>query len=253
MANVSNIDPNFWKTVKIKELPIKTELTDDSVLLIQDDQDTKQMNVNLFFQAINDAANDLFNMMREKIIEINGILEDIKAKDEQYAINEAERQGNENKRIEDEQERRAQFDEWIRIWDTIWTPFYNKTVERENERISNEEYRVEEFARWLAMITQWEKDEQSRSEAEKIREQNESTRQQQEQQRQNQFNTKITEVNNKIIEVNNKITEMNQTITSCKNATTECINVTNQLRAMFEIGADVPTSLPNNKLYFQYF
>ena len=50
-----------------------------------------------------------------------------------------------------------------------------------------------------------------------------------------------------------KITEMNQTITSCKNATTECINVTNQLRAMFEIGADVPTSLPNNKLYFQYF
>lgn len=72
-----------------------------------------------------------------------------------------------------------------------------------------------------------------------------------------QMNNKIVEVNNKLKEVDAKVQELtnrvNTAITNCNNATNECIEVTNRLKNMFEIGNQVPVSLPTGKVYFQYF
>lgn len=216
---------NFWDTVKIKELPIKDEIDKQSVLLIEDDQDTKQMKVSLFYDAIERLANEMVKQIRAKLVEVDSFLDAMKLKDQEYAANELVRQKNEARRIQDEQERREQFDEWDRIWSTIWTPFYNATVERENVRIANENYRIQEFTRWTAQITQWEKDETERRRQESIR------------------------INNE----NERISEFNIAIINCRNATTNCVNVTNRLDNMFEIGSAVPSSLPSQKVYFQYF
>ena len=222
---MNNEVQNFWDTVKIKELPVKDEIDKKSVLLIEDDEDTKQMSISKFYDAIERLANDMVKTIRAKLVEVDSFMESMKLKDAEYAANEELRQSNERKRMQDEQERREQFEEWERIWNMQWTPFYNATVERENIRIANEQYRIEEFNRWTAQITQWEKDEAERKRQENIR------------------------INNE----NDRISEFNIAITDCRNATTNCINVTNRLDNMFEIGSSVPSSLPTQKVYFQYF
>ena len=126
MLNRNGESESFWKTIKIKELPVKEEVDRRSVLLIEDDQDTKQMSVDIFYKAIEDAADKMLDMIIAKLLYVESFMEEMRKKDEQYAANEAERQKNEEQRIQDEQERREQFEEWIRIWEEVWTPFITK-------------------------------------------------------------------------------------------------------------------------------
>jgi len=68
MLNRNGESESFWKTIKIKELPVKEEVDRRSVLLIEDDQDTKQMSVDIFYKAIEDAADKMLEMIRAKLV-----------------------------------------------------------------------------------------------------------------------------------------------------------------------------------------
>ena len=285
-----DIDQNFWKTVKIKELPRKTTIDENTYIIVEDNQDTKCMQVGAFFNQIQGMANEMLNQMKAKLVEIDTFFEELKAKDAQYAANEELRQQHEQQRILNETERREQFDEWIRIWDTDWTPFINQTKIDEQIRRDNEAARIEEFNRWTAMINQWEKDESERVKQENIRIANENNRVEEFNTQmqtiadtltdfstrvtqtinncntqiantiadcKSQINTTITNVNNRIDEINAEFNEhmdaVEKATSDCNEATAKCIEVTQILNDMFDIGVSVPSNLKSGKVYFQYF
>ena len=55
------------------------------------------MSVDIFYKAIEDAADKMLEMIRAKLVEVESFMEEMRKKDEQYAANEAERQKNESK------------------------------------------------------------------------------------------------------------------------------------------------------------
>lgn len=237
------VDPEFFKTIRIKELPVKEEVTKDCVILIEDDQDSKQMSIEVFYNAIERIANQMLEELRAKIAEVDAFMERMYLKEEEYAINEDERKKNNLAFIKDEIERRAQFETWERTWDSIWNPYFDECQARENERIENENIRIDnennrttEWSRCTTQITQWEQDEQDRKIAESNREIAEADRE-------SKVNDAITAINDTYLEA----------ISACTTATDKCKEVTNTLSDMFEIGSEVPTDLPENKVYFQYF
>lgn len=239
----SGVDPNFFKTTKIKELPIKEDVTKDCVLLIEDNQDTKQMSIEVFYNAIERIANQMLEELRTKIAEVDEFMHRMYIKEEEYAINEDERKKNNAAFIKDEMERRAQFEEWGRTWESIWNPYFDECQVRENERIENETIRIEneanrttEWNRCTIQITQWEQDEQDRKTAEADRVIADADRE-------DRVNAAITAINDTYLEA----------ISACATATDKCKEVTKKLSDMFEIGSEVPTDLPENKVYFQYF
>ena len=86
---------SFWKTVKIKELPVKESIDKQSVLLIEDNEDTKQMNISILYKAIEDAADQMLEMIRSKLVAVDSFMAEMKKKDEEFTANEEERKKNE--------------------------------------------------------------------------------------------------------------------------------------------------------------
>ncbi len=78
MVNKNGTTDSFWKIVKIKELPVKEEVDRRSVLLIENDQDTKQMSVDIFYKAIEDAADKMLEMIRAKLVEVESFMEEMR-------------------------------------------------------------------------------------------------------------------------------------------------------------------------------
>lgn len=226
------------KTTKIKELPVKDTIDKDSVLLIEDNQDTKQMKVELFYKAIENLIDSVNSQVQVILTEARQFIDDMEVRDAAIAKNEEIRQTNETARKLDEDARRSQFQIWTDKFDKM-EEFYNNAVKNEATRISNEEYRVTEWDKWSEFIALWTA--------------NESQRQTNEMNRNTVFDNKVSEVNNVVSIANNTILTMNNSIVNCNNATDRCIEVTDTLNEMIDIGTKVPSSLPSGQIYLQYF
>lgn len=276
------------KRIQIKELPVKNEVDQESVLLIQDSEDTKQMPVSLFYDHIQKIADLLrqdttryLQILQNEIDRCTETLNSLIELDKQIQSNETVRINNESARVVAESERIEQFEVWRDRWQ-IWERFYDNTVIAENQRVANEEYRTQIWVEWTALIELWTKQENQRQ----INEDNRTTTFNNTMEvanttieemkalivQTNNINTINTEnINQKISEVNtlientNKINEANTTyienkgayidatIETCNTAINRCVAVTNTLDEMIDIGTAVPTSLPSAKIYLQYF
>ena len=217
-------DP-FWKTVKIKELPVKESIDKQSVMLIEDNEDTKQMSLSLFFSRLDDLADEALKLVKDKLEAVDSYLEGLGLDDIVNEITKAEeeRKRAEEERKQNEKDRENTFNGWKDKIDNVWTPAMEDAIKKEAERQSNEEYRIDKFNEWLELIKQWEINEQQRQDAEKDRETAEDNREQNEQNRQDIFNNKIVEINNAITNMNNTINNKIQEIT---------INIDNKLGEM---------------------
>lgn len=206
----SNIPEAYERTVKIKDLPVKEDITLDSVLLIEDDEDTKQMSVKKFYDLIDNISARALEAINAKIEEVNTYMEYVKetVKDlEDSTILEAEEERQKN-----EQDRIKTFDQWKSTFENDWTPFINQAKEQEDIRQDNEDYRTTLINQWLEMINQWELAEQDRVSAEQGRVEAEQDRETAEGIREENETNRGTNFNNLTVTINNKITEMNQTI-----------------------------------------
>ena len=257
MADSNN---KLLRVTKIKQLPVKTTIDRDSVLLIEDSQDTKQMSVGLFWDFVQQITDNLTNSVNALMVEMTTFLEAMEARDKIIQQNETDRQAAEKDRKVAEQERYDAFEYIKRQWETM-VQYYNETIERENQRIANEQYRQTEWTNWTNIQAQWTT--------------NESNRQKAEAQRVTEFNdikaqwavlkkdvedTKVSLVNRVTDMINEcRATEttltnnINTSITNCTTATNTCIEVTNKLNSMFILGTTIPSNLDNGKVYLQYF
>ena len=232
-------DP-FWKTVKIKELPVKESIDKQSVMLIEDNEDTKQMSLSLFFSRLDDLADEALKLVKDKLEAVDSYLEGLGLDDIVNEITKAEeeRKRAEEERKQNEKDRENTFNGWKDKIDNVWTPAMEDAIKKEAERQSNEEYRIDKFNEWLELIKQWEINEQQRQDAEKDRETAEDNREQNEQNRQDIFNNKIVEINNAITNMNNTINNKIQEIT---------INIDNKLGEMDDAIDDMNNTI-NNKI-----
>lgn len=162
MAESNN---ELLRTIKIAELPVKTNIDRDSVLLIQDNEDTKQMKVALFWDFVQQVTDNLTKSVNALMVEIETFLKAMEARDSIIQQNETQRQANETNRQVSEQERYESFEYIKRQWDQM-VEFYNNTIEQEKQRVANELYRKTEWDSWVAIHSQWAKNESSRQEAE---------------------------------------------------------------------------------------
>ena len=206
MPDSSNTPEVYERVVKIKELPIKESVTPDSVLLIEDDEDTKQMSAKAFYNLIDNMAAQALLVVKAKMEEVDSIIESSGIKDAAELMKQF--QEAEEKRKQAEQERQNKFNGWENTIENTWTPSIEDAILKESERQSNEIYRTNKFNEWLQMISQWEVAEQNRVTAEDNRQSAETQRQTNETSRGTEFSNKITEINNLILSVNQAITNM---------------------------------------------
>ena len=164
MPDSSNAPEVYERVVKIKELPIKESVTPDSVLLIEDDEDTKQMSVKAFYDLIDNMAAQALSVVKAKMEEVDTLIESSGIKDAAELMKQF--QEAEEKRKQSEQERQNKFNGWENTIENTWTPSIEDAILKESERQSNEIYRTNKFNEWLQMINQWEVAEQNRVTAE---------------------------------------------------------------------------------------
>lgn len=156
------------RTIKIAELPVKTSIDRNSVLLIQDSEDTKQMSVGLFWDFVQQVTDNLTKSVNALMVEMTTFLEAMEARDKVIQQNETDRQAAEKDRKIAEQERYEAFEYIKRQWEKI-VQYYEETIVRENQRIANEQYRQNEWANWTNIQAQWTTNESSRQIAEEKR------------------------------------------------------------------------------------
>ena len=164
MPDSSNTPEVYERVVKIKELPVKESVTPDSVLLIEDDEDTKQMSVKAFYDLIDNMAAQALSVVKAKMEEVDTLIESSGIKDAAELMKQF--QEAEEKRKQSEQERQNKFNGWENTIENTWTPSIEDAILKESERQSNEIYRTNKFNEWLQMINQWEVAEQNRVTAE---------------------------------------------------------------------------------------
>lgn len=162
MADSNN---ELLRVIKIKELPVKTSIDRDSVLLIEDSQDTKQMSVGLFWDFVQQVTDNLTKSVNALMVEMTTFLEAMEARDKIIQQNETDRQAAEKDRKVAEQERYEAFEYIKRQWEKM-VQYYKETIERENQRIANEKYRQTEWANWTNIQAQWTTNESNRQKAE---------------------------------------------------------------------------------------
>lgn len=206
MPDSSNTPEVYERVVKIKELPIKESITPDSVLLIEDDQDTKQMSVKAFYDLIDNMSAQALSIVKAKMEEVDSLIK-LSGIEEAAEIMK-QLQESEEQRKQAEIDRQNTFNGWKNTVENTWTPSMEDAILKESERQSNETYRTNKFNEWLQMINQWETAEQNRVKAEDDRESAETQRQNNETSRGTEFTNKITEINNLILSVNQAITNM---------------------------------------------
>lgn len=228
MPDSSNTPEVYERVVKIKELPIKESVTPDSVLLIEDDEDTKQMSVKTFYDLIDNMAAQALSIVKAKMEEVDTLIESSGIKDAAELMKQF--QEAEEKRKQSEQERQNKFNGWENTIENTWTPSIEDAILKESERQSNEIYRTNKFNEWLQMISQWEVAEQNRVTAEDNRQSAEAQRQTNETSRGTEFSNKITEINNLILSVNQAITNME--------------NRFEEIKDQIESGADIQLTSP---------
>lgn len=228
MPDSSNTPEVYERVVKIKELPIKESVTPDSVLLIEDDEDTKQMPVKAFYNLIDNMAAQALSVVKAKMEEVDSIIESSGIKDAAELMKQF--QEAEERRKQAEQERQNKFNGWENTIENTWTPSIEDAILKESERQSNEIYRTNKFNEWLQMINQWEVAEQNRVTAEDNRQSAETQRQTNETSRGTEFSNKITEINNLILSVNQAITNME--------------NRFEEIKDQIESGADIQLTSP---------
>ena len=228
MPDSSNTPEVYERVVKIKELPVKESVTPDSVLLIEDDEDTKQMSVKTFYDLIDNMAAQALSIVKAKMEEVDTLIESSGIKDAAELMKQF--QEAEEKRKQSEQERQNKFNGWENTIENTWTPSIEDAILKESERQSNEIYRTNKFNEWLQMISQWEVAEQNRVTAEDNRQSAEAQRQTNETSRGTEFSNKITEINNLILSVNQAITNME--------------NRFEEIKDQIESGADIQLTSP---------
>ena len=228
MPDSSNTPEVYERVVKIKELPIKESVTPDSVLLIEDDEDTKQMSVKAFYDLIDNMAAQALSVVKAKMEEVDSMIESSGIKDAAELMKQF--QEAEEKRKQTEQERQNKFNGWENTIENTWTPSIEDAILKESERQSNEIYRTNKFNEWLQMINQWEVAEQNRVTAEDNRQSAETQRQTNETSRGTEFSNKITEINNLILSVNQAITNMEDRF--------------EEIKDQIESGADIQLTSP---------
>lgn len=228
MPDSSNAPEVYERVVKIKELPIKESVTPDSVLLIEDDEDTKQMSVKAFYDLIDNMAAQALSVVKAKMEEVDTLIESSGIKDAAELMKQF--QEAEEKRKQSEQERQNKFNGWENTIENTWTPSIEDAILKESERQSNEIYRTNKFNEWLQMISQWEVAEQNRVTAEDNRQSAETQRQTNEASRGTEFSNKITEINNLILSVNQAITNMEDRF--------------EEIKDQIESGADIQLTSP---------
>lgn len=162
MADSNN---ELLRVIKIKQLPVKTTIDRDSVLLIEDSQDTKQMSVGLFWDFVQQVTDNLTKSVNALMVEMTTFLEAMEARDKIIQQNETDRQAAEKDRRVAEQERYEAFEYIKRQWEKM-VQYYKETIERENQRIANEKYRQTEWANWTNIQAQWATNESNRQKAE---------------------------------------------------------------------------------------
>ena len=228
MPDSSNTPEVYERVVKIKELPVKESVTPDSVLLIEDDEDTKQMSVKTFYDLIDNMAAQALSIVKAKMEEVDTLIESSGIKDAAELMKQF--QEAEEKRKQSEQERQNKFNGWENTIENTWTPSIEDAILKESERQSNEIYRTNKFNEWLQMISQWEVAEQNRVTAEDNRQSAETQRQTNEASRGTEFSNKITEINNLILSVNQAITNMEDRF--------------EEIKDQIESGADIQLTSP---------
>ena len=209
MPDSSNTPEIYERVVKIKELPMKTSVTPDSVLLIEDDEDTKQMPVQAFYDLIDDKTTYAMELVRAKLTEVDSYLETVKEATDGLTEAEAERVKAEQQRQQNEADRQNTFNQWSSTINDVWRPEIEDAIEQEAVRQSNETYRTNLFSQWLEMISQWERAEQDRVSAEQDRQSAESDREEAESTRQDNEQDRITQFNNLKIEIQEAIDNAN--------------------------------------------
>ena len=276
------------KKVQIKDLPIKTEVDPNSVILIQDNDDTKKMPVSVFVDYIQKLGDLLrqdtmryLEILQTEITRCQGIINGLVELDNVIQNNEKTRIANESARSLVDIERTEKFNVWADRW-KIWEQFYDNTVIAENERVSNEEYRTKVWAEWTELLATWANQETIRQTNEANRTKTFNTTIKTANETIEEMRALITQTNNlntentaaiseKIAEVNTlinnttalntsnteyieqKATAIDNSINTCTAATNRCVEVTNTLDEMIDIGTAVPTSLPTARIYLQYF
>ena len=251
MPDSSNTPELYERVVKIKELPMKESVTPDSVLLIEDDEDTKQMSVKAFYDLIDNMSKQALDMVRTKIEELNSYIENsgidgIAELIKQIEEAEKARVEAEKEREANEQDRESTFNGWKNTFEKTWTNKITQWEKQEVVRQSNEQYRTNLFNQWLQMINQWELAEQDRVEAETEREEAEDARETAEDTRRDNEIDRTTEFNNSITTINNKITEMTNTQTTLINTVNKAIeDMNNRLdEIMKQIEAGLKVEVP---------
>lgn len=245
MPDSSNTPELYERVVKIKELPMKESVTPDSVLLIEDDEDTKQMPVTAFYDLIDNISKQALDMVRAKLEELDSYLENSGLDgiaDLIKQIEEAEkaRVEAEKEREANEQDRESTFNGWKNTFDKTWKPAIEDAIKQEAVRQSNETYRTDKFNEWLNMINQWELAEQERSDAETEREKAETARETAEDKRQDNETNRTTIFNNKIIEMNQAIQDVEDAIETMNNRLDEIMA---QIEAGLKVEVPVGTTL----------
>ena len=135
MPDSSNTPELYERVVKIKELPMKESVTPDSVLLIEDDEDTKQMPVTAFYDLIDNISKQALNMVRAKLEELDSYLENSGLDgiaDLIKQIEEAEkaRVEAEKEREANEQDRESTFNGWKNTFDKTWKPAIEDAIKQ---------------------------------------------------------------------------------------------------------------------------
>ena len=136
----SNIPEIYERVVKIKELPIKTSVTEDSVLLIEDDEDTKQMSVKLFYDLIDNLSVQAIDMIKARIESYDAWFEKTGDMIDDWKAAEDERKKNEDARIAAENERKKNEEDRTNTFENDWKPFIEDAEKAEQERQDNEKY-----------------------------------------------------------------------------------------------------------------
>ena len=245
MPDSSNTPELYERVVKIKELPMKESVTPDSVLLIEDDEDTKQMSVKVFYDLIDNMSKQALDIIRAKIEEIDSYIENsgidgIADLIKQIEEAEAARVAAEKEREANERDRESTFNSWKNTFDNTWKPAIEDAVKQEAIRQSNETYRIDKFNEWLNMINQWELAEQEREKAETEREKAEDARETAEDKRQDNETNRTTIFNNKIIEMNQAIQDVENAIEIMNNRLDEIMK---QIEAGLKVEVPVGTTL----------
>ena len=181
---------DILRDVKIKQLPVMDTLDRDAIMLIEDDQDTKQIKVDTLVGYMDSLLNSKINnmMIQEKIQKMDDAIDRLEKLADSMEKAEAARVEEFNTMRKEHAEFLAKYQSIKDTWDKTIVPKYEADVVNESNRQSNEQYRITEFANWTSAQNTMQNQENTRQT-------NESNRKSAEDKRISSENTRISSEN----------------------------------------------------------